>query len=81
MGISREDILFHLLKDKVVLCSEKIKKKYGDYINVTNLRARIVNYQIEKYGSQLDNKINHIDNKKAWQQSKDRKYYRLYKAR
>lgn len=48
----KEDILFVTLKDKPVLSSNELKKKYKD-VNVTDLRMRIINYQVMKYGYQL----------------------------
>lgn len=81
MEISREDILFCLLKDKVVPSGDEMRKKYEYYIDVTKLRTRIINYQISKYGMQLDTNIDHIDNKKALKQSRDRKLYRKYGRR
>lgn len=80
MGISREDILFHFMKNKVIPSGDEMRERYPN-IDVTELRARIINYQIEKYGGQLDHNINHIDNEKAWRQSKDRKYYRLHRRK
>lgn len=76
MGISREDILFHLMKDKVVPSGDEMRKKYEYHIDVTKLRTRIINYQVSKYGMQLDTNIDRIDNKKAIKQSRDRKNYR-----
>ena len=76
MGISREDILFHLMKDKVVPSGDEMRKKYEYHIDITKLRTRIINYQISKYGMQLDTNIDRIDNKKAIKQSRDRKNYR-----
>lgn len=49
-----EEKLFEELKDKVVMRSDEMRKKYKN-INVSRLRTRIVNYQIETYGNQLDN--------------------------
>ena len=76
MGISREDILFYLMKDKVVPSADDMRKKYEYHIDVTKLRTRIINYQISKYGMQLDTNIDRIDNKKAIKQSRERKNYR-----
>lgn len=76
MGISREDILFYLMKDKVVPSADDMRKKYEYHIDVTKLRTRIINYQVSKYGMQLDTNIDRIDNKKAIKQSRDRKNYR-----
>lgn len=76
MGISREDILFYLMKDKVVPSADDMRKKYEYHIDITKLRTRIINYQISKYGMQLDTNIDRIDNKKAIKQSRDRKNYR-----
>ena len=76
MGISREDILFHLMKDKVVPSGYEMRKKYEYHIDITKLRTRIINYQISKYGMQLDTNIDRIDNTKATKQSRDRKNYR-----
>lgn len=76
MEISREDILFYLLKDKVVPSGDEMRKKYEYHIDVTKLRTRIINYQVSKYGMQLDTNIDRIDNKKAIKQSRDRKNYR-----
>ena len=76
MGISREDILFYLMKDKVVPSADDMRKKYEYHIDVTKLRTRIINYQVSKYGMQLDTNIDRVDNEKAWRQAQDRKYYR-----
>ena len=76
MGISREDILFHLLKNKVVPSGEEMRKKYETHIDVTSLRTRIINYQIEKYGNQLDTNIDRQDMKKATINAKHRREYR-----
>ena len=81
MGISREDILFYLMKDKVVPSADEMRKKYEYYIDVTKLRTRIINYQVSKYGMQLDTNIDRIDNEKAWRQAKDRKMYRKHGKR
>lgn len=61
---------------KTITFADDMRKKYEYYIDVTKLRTRIINYQIKKYGIQLDTKIDRIDNQKASRQSKDRKNYR-----
>lgn len=76
MGISREDILFHLMKDNVVPSGDDMRKKYEYYIDVTKLRTRIINYQIDKYGMQLDHNIDKIDILKALENAKQRRSYR-----
>ena len=76
MGISREDILFHLLKNKVVPSGEEMRKKYETHIDVTSLRTRIINYQIEKYGNQLDTNIDRQDMKRASENAKSRRNHR-----
>lgn len=76
MGISREDILFHLMKDNVVPTGDELREKYEYHIDVTKLRTRLINYQIDKYGVQLDHNIDKIDMQKAYENAKNRKSYR-----
>lgn len=76
MGTSREDILFHIMKDNVVPKAEDMRKKYRYSIDVTKLRTKIINYQIDKYGMQLDHNIDKIDLEKALENAKQRRIYR-----
>ncbi len=76
METSREDILFYLLKDKVVPSGNKMREKYETHIDVTSLRTRIINYQIEKYGNQLDVNIDRQDMKRASENAKSRRNHR-----
>lgn len=48
-----EEQLFNKLKDTTVMNSNDMRKEYKN-INVTRLRTRIINYQIDTYGSALD---------------------------
>lgn len=55
--MKKEDILFALYKDKSINGSEsfyKEMKQYKNEVNLRNLYTRIVNYQIDKYGTTLD---------------------------
>ena len=48
-----EEQLFKKLKDTIVMTSNYMRKEYKN-INVTRLRTRIINYQIDTYGAVLD---------------------------
>ena len=52
----KEDILFALYKDKAIGRKEQFRdtiKEYVDEIDFETLYLRIVNYQVEKYNTQL----------------------------
>lgn len=53
--MEKEDILYVYLKDKPLMSSKDLKDRYGD-INVSDLRLRIINYQIEHYGEQVSDR-------------------------
>lgn len=74
-----EDILFCLMKDNVVPKAEKLREKYGTTIDVTSLRTRLINYQIETYGNQLDTNVDRQNMLKANQRARSRKNYRRKK--
>lgn len=48
-----EEQLFEELKDRVVMTSNEMRKQYKN-INVTRLRTKIINYQVDNYGGVLD---------------------------
>lgn len=51
-----EEQIFNLEKDNSVVSSDRFRKKYkGWKINHSRLYRRIVNYQVKKYGTSLDN--------------------------
>ena len=47
-----EEELFNKLKDAPVMTSHYMRKRYKS-INVTRLRTRIINYQIDVYGETI----------------------------
>lgn len=57
--MKKGDILFALYKDKPTDGSRKFQrnlKKYKEEVNLNNLYVKIVNYQIDKYGTTLDSR-------------------------
>ena len=51
-----EKWIFNKEKDKALICAQNIKNKYINYdIDYSNLYAKLVNYQIKKYGRPLSN--------------------------
>lgn len=75
--MEKEDILFAMLKDKVVMPSGELKKRYPN-VNIFDLRLRIINYQVMKYGAQLDQNVDYATKQevdKAKENAKRRKRY------
>lgn len=61
----KEDFLYNLFKDDVIITKEfksKIKKYNLSCDEIKNIRAKITKYQINKYGTTLErsDRINHI---------------------
>ena len=52
-----DNLIFEMFKDKIVINAEKfrylIQRDYG-FIPSSALYRRIINYQVKKYGTQLD---------------------------
>ena len=59
--MNKLELVFNIYKDEIIKNKEfrrKIKEKYGfSDIVISNLIARIVNYQIEKYGQRKSNAV------------------------
>ena len=59
--MNKVELVFNIYKDEIIKNKEfrrKIKEKYGfSDIVISNLIARIVNYQIEKYGQRKSNAV------------------------
>ena len=59
--MNKLELVFNIYKDEIIKNKEfrrKIKEKYGfSDIVITNLIARIVNYQIKKYGQRKSNAV------------------------
>lgn len=73
----KEDILFAMLKDKPVLKRKEFEKKYPN-VNVSDLRLRIINYQVMRYGIQLSKDVEFVDDydrNRASNNAKSRKKY------
>lgn len=54
----KENLIFQLFKDKPLGCSKRFKEnisKKFDNIDYTRVYRKIINYQIETYGSELRN--------------------------
>lgn len=78
------DLLFNMLKDTVETNTKekraKLKRRFPD-VDISELHRRIVNYQVEKYGSSLNEngfKKNHAECVKIARNRKDRRKQRLY---
>lgn len=51
-----EELIFENEKDQALICSSRIRNKYRDWdVDFTGMYARLINYQIKKYGYPLDN--------------------------
>ena len=75
--MDKEELLFEMFKDSVVTGTDVkrayLQKKYPD-INISNLHRRIVNYQVEKYGTSLNSQaVNRIEYKTRLMKIKNRK--------
>ena len=59
--MNKLELVFNIYKDEIIKNKEfrrKIKEKYGfSDIVISNLIARIVNYQIKKYGQRKSNAV------------------------
>ena len=59
--MNKLELVFNIYKDEIIKNKEfrrKIKEKYGfSDIVISDLIARIVNYQIEKYGQRKSNAV------------------------
>jgi len=65
--MNKEELLFELFKDTAETGTDikraDLQKKYKD-VNISELHRKIVNYQVEKYGTSLNNEIaNRMDYK------------------
>lgn len=65
----KEELLFNKYKDTKICNSDYLRCRYNDPdIDLTRLYTRIVNYQIDKYGSNLAYKgaqgLDYVDTKK-----------------
>ena len=65
----KEELLFNKYKDTKICNSDYLRCRYNDPdIDLTRLYRRIVNYQIDKYGSNLAYKgsqgLDYVDTKK-----------------
>lgn len=77
-----EEKLFLELRDNPVASAENFKKKYKELnINHSRLYRKIINYQIKKYGSSLNNStyINPEDYKKRSIVMKNLRYAKRHK--
>ena len=51
-----EELVFENEKDTALICANRIRSKYQDYdLDFTKLYAKLVNYQIKKFGNPLGN--------------------------
>ena len=73
----KENILFAMLKDKPVLSHQELKKKYPN-VNVSDLRLRIINYQVITYGYQIDKNIRYVDKYDVDREKRNAKSRRKY---
>ena len=81
-----KELIFNMYKDQVVVAQE-LRKKFMKKFNLTvkeisDICARITNYQIKKYGSRLDNdKELHTKETSKYVQrvARTRKYQKKYK--
>lgn len=78
----KEKLLFELYKDTSKLSDvkfrEKLRKKVKG-VNISDLHAKIIKYQNEKYGGTLDNSVEilyHEDKLQLYERSIKRKYSR-----
>lgn len=85
----KEIVIFLELKDKPIMGSDKfrtyVNKKYkysDDSIEMSQLRAKIINYQIDVYGSTMSDTIEKKTKEeklKIYQRRNNRKYLRRHK--
>lgn len=77
----KTDILFALYKDKVVCPKKKFEKIVGKYdVNISDLYAKITSYQVDTYGSILNEyggKITKHQNRIAADLARQRKYKKI----
>lgn len=72
-----EEEIFEKLKDSVVVSSHELRRRYKN-VDITRLRTKIINYQIETYGEEIGVGRIHPtreENKRLARMDAQRRYY------